>query len=240
MKRKRGNVSHKAVTVSSFLKDVSKFTWHFVRDDGSCWMYAPLSCLGLIEHSTANPWEEVGGKAEFAKGYRPSPSERDRSLDKLVREKIWEAMSPSQKRGYKTRSLDNEGRHVDLTVSHSNGETLGDLAPLYSSDGQNCLKLGSFGSEVEYILLAQVLQVDMCWWSARKREKMTTLFHADGTQSEEGVSYFLSNYDKPTVHVAWSTVLNDHVDSFIPRTPINWKPPDWIVTFLENYREGNE
>eukprot|EP00040_Diaphanoeca_grandis_P017193 m.89365 g.89365 ORF g.89365 m.89365 type:complete len:342 (-) comp26289_c1_seq1:88-1113(-) len=52
-----------------------------IRDDGSCWVYAVLACLGLCEHAKSAP---------FRKFFRRNPTKRDCDLDRLIRQHIFD------------------------------------------------------------------------------------------------------------------------------------------------------
>ena len=144
-------------------------------------------------------------------------------------------MSSEQRLSYTTRSIDNEGKHVELKVDP--GCNLGDLTPVYEND--NCVSLGSFGSPEEYAFLAQTLGCDLVWWSASGRERNSVIYRSDGKQIDGDIDYF-EKTTRPTIHVAWSTILQDHVDAFVPKVPIRWDRPVFIREFLNDQKKNEE
>lgn len=66
--------TRKAKTLADCLNGIAVRTR--VRDDGSCWIYAVLACLGLCDHAQPAP---------FAATFRRQPSTRDMLLDHAIR-----------------------------------------------------------------------------------------------------------------------------------------------------------
>jgi len=62
-----------------------------------------------------------------------------------------------------------------------------------------------------------------------KRERKQTVYHANGSSSERDTEYFMTT-ERPTAHVSWSKIVNDHVDAYVPKAGVNknWAPPSWL------------
>lgn len=222
----------KAVTKATVLAPESH-SFAFVRDDGSCWLWAVLAGLNLCQHATPDPYKAVGGARKFRQGFRPTPTARDRALDLLIRDRVWEAMKEAgADKGYSARSIDEGGQYVEVVPDGATG--LAGLAAKYDEDG-NCETLASFatagGGNVEYKFLSRVLGVEVAWWDEGK--------HANRARLSDG-SYvtpdFFVELAKPVVHVSWSSLVEDHVDGYIPKTPV--VVPGWLADFLREWEEG--
>jgi hypothetical protein len=233
-------------------------------------MYGVLCGLGLIQHSCGGGDAIVDEGDSSVQCDAPAvtavpavisvPTCRDRALDRLCRQHIWEAMGEKSlmtRMKYKPWMYDVKKRTCERDEKSvgETGKTFVDLAPVYSESGSVCLKGGSAGGDVELAFLSTVLNVDIIFWEDDRRScwvhkplDVSNRKHDNWERmGREYSSYVKSTFhevsaleDVPAVHIIWSGIVEPHVDAFRPKSGQlqGYLPPLWLTDFLSDWNES--
>lgn len=227
-----------------------------VRDDGSCWVYAALACLGVLDHARISSSEE----------------EEEAALDTNVTDAEASSEPKAKKRKRKTKKKKKSARdgiaepsdrdmQLDYTIRHrlydNQRERLGK-----DDDGEVLVvptddSLGSFGGYTYFSCLAVELRVDIAVYDEKTKKGLNDpsrkwiLLSSSGEELPLTAGEIKERMDEfesgsqgvPVLHVAVSRVIPEHYEAYrykggsLDDTLSSYEFPSWFQDFERNWKD---
>lgn len=197
-------------------------------DDGSCWVYGVLACLGLCDHAK---------KAPFRSSRRAGPTERDLRRVAALRIKIYEQNQDKAfaKDVLRLPKYDDEEGLLEFG-GYGGPEEYAALAKILNID------IAVWDEDNE--------EAEAC--ALFKAVPSTPFEAAPGAEHNDAEEIFVSQWpvcpgemervpvadilkrmdkpqDRPLVHVAWSCQIDAHVEAYVEKTKPVFQTPVWLL-----------
>lgn len=199
-----------------------------VRDDGSCWAYGVLACLGLCDHAK---------KAPFPYSYRAGPTDRDLRRVAALRTKIYEQ---NQDEAFAEAVLrlpkyDDEKGLLEFG-GYGGPEEFSAIAKILNID---IAMWDENNEEAEACALFEAVPSTACEAAhgAEHNDAEQIVFVSQwpvypGMMERVPVGDILKRMDKPRdrplVHLAWSYQIDAHIEAYVETPKPVFKAPDWL------------
>jgi hypothetical protein len=182
-----------------------------VRGDGSCWIYALLTGIGLCEHS-------VSSHAHDHKAHLPDPTAMDRQLDKGIRQRMHNSIYNSEGNHH----FDDEVlKTPDYGLLDENGEL--------KNGAESEQFFGSYGGHKEFCALAEMFTVNIVLWSEDYEDARDDRCN----YSRIDVKTQYHDLDRNLGFLAWSKTLVDHYEAYVDDH--EYSQPQWLLDMQKEY-----